>query len=62
MYGRRHRKVPNLYSHEYHLSRMVRCADCGVELHKNHHFVFYGNRCRPCWQAFSASQGNTASY
>ena len=63
MHSKRLRKFSDPYNSEHHLSRTVRCSDCGAELHKNHHFVYYGNRCRPCWQAFSVSrQENTASH
>jgi predicted GNAT superfamily acetyltransferase len=41
----------NQYSHEYHLSRAVRCSECGVALHKTHQFVWYGNRCMECYRA-----------
>lgn len=60
---RRHARQYDPYSSEFHLNRTVQCSDCGARLHKNHHFVYYGNRCGPCWQAFTvSSQENTASH
>ncbi len=47
-HGRGNRQDP--YSPDYHLSRAVRCVDCNTPLHKTHHYVWYGNRCRPCFQ------------
>lgn len=61
-YQRRRARQHDLYSPSFHLNRTVRCQDCDSELHKNHYFVFYGNRCRPCWEIFIASQSNTASH
>ena len=58
-HGRGNRQ--NVYSHDYHLSRAVRCEDCGVALHKSHHYVWYGNRCRPCYQAVQVVGGETRS-
>ena len=56
---------PNQYSQEHHLGRAVQCVDCGGTLHKTHNYVFYGNRCRPCYQAMLAAgaggAGNTSS-
>lgn len=43
---------PNQYTPAYHLARPVQCAGCGVHLHKDHFYVYYGSRCRPCWEAF----------
>lgn len=48
---------PNQYSQNYHLSRAVKCVDCGTPLHKTHHFLYYGQRCRPCYQAAQAAMG-----
>jgi len=62
MHARRFRKVANPYHHEHHLSRTVRCSDCGAELLKDHNFVFYGNRCLPCWRLVTSSQENMTSH
>ena len=51
----------NVYSHDYHLSRAVRCVDCDALLHKTHQYVQYGNRCIPCYQAIQVVGGNTRS-
>ena len=53
MKSRRHggNNRQDVYSQDYHLSRAVQCVDCGTPLHKTHHYVWYGNRCRPCYQA-----------
>jgi len=49
------------YSQDYHLSRAVRCVDCDTLLHKTHQYVWYGNRCRPCYEAVQVVGGNTRS-
>lgn len=51
-YPRRCAKTANQYSLMHHLSRKVRCLDCGMELHKNHDFVLHGFRCYPCWSEY----------
>ena len=52
---------PNVYSQDYHLSRAVQCVECGALLHKTHQYVWYGNRCRPCYQAVQVVSGDTRS-
>jgi hypothetical protein len=59
-HGRGHHQ--NQYSHEYHLSRAVRCTDCGVALHKTHAYVYYGNRCQPCYQATVVVDGGAGRH
>lgn len=60
MYARRFRRIADPYRQEHHMSRTVQCSDCGAQLHKNHHFVYYGNRCRPCWQKLTDRQNESA--
>ena len=45
-------KPVNQYSSVHHLSRKVRCMDCGLELHKNQDFVLHGSRCSRCWHEY----------
>ena len=56
MHFRRDRLVVNQYSGSYHLNRPVKCVDCGVQLHKSHHFVLFGHRCSPCYHALLARE------
>ncbi|GCE27058.1 hypothetical protein KDA_25420 [Dictyobacter alpinus] len=59
---RRFGQPVNQYSHEYHLSRTVQCVECGVELHKDHHFVLRGRRCVTCWQQSEVSECGVVVY
>lgn len=34
----------------------MKCVECGVHLHKTHHFVLFGHRCSPCYQAMLAAE------
>lgn len=59
MHGRKHVRGnrQNPYSPDYHLSRAVQCRDCGVFLHKDHRYVWYGNRCPGCYQVIVMAGG-----
>lgn len=42
--------------------QVTACEGCSRQLHKTHHFVFYGNWCRPCWLTAQAADASCVAH
>jgi hypothetical protein len=38
------------------------CEDCQTSLHKTHHYLLFGNRCRACWLRSRSGEEDMASH